>query len=212
MVISRIQRLVFFLLIPVWLFAAESYPFKKNAHRLTQTDPLGTIQRFLQQDQSSQHRDTLKIMALRAEFVEDNLATTTGNGKFDLSDTSGYQIDRPPHNRTYFLHQLMALKNYFKTVSNGNLILEYKVWPSGETDAYPLPENMVYYSGEEDTTKQKIRWCELVRDAVAEAERQDAPDFSAYDVFLIFHAGVGADIPFDFDTDTVRHSIRVCRF
>lgn len=202
MINTRMQRLLFFFLIPAVLLANSFEPmtFKPVAHPLTRTDPLGTIQRFLEQQRSERTVDTLKIMALRAEFVEDDLETTTGNGKFYLADTLDYIIDPPPHNRTYFSHQLLALHNYFKTVSNGRLILEYTVFPLQDTAAYQLPENMVYYSGEEDTTKQKQRWCELVRDVVDAAREKDSPDFSQYDVFMVFHAGVGADISFDFDT------------
>ncbi|MGQ9855100.1 MAG: hypothetical protein ACUVTG_17070, partial [Candidatus Oleimicrobiaceae bacterium] len=60
----------------------------------------------------------LHVLAVRAHFQHDELATTTGDGSFDLRSTAGVSIDPPPHNRTYFDHQLRALSNYYTTVSN----------------------------------------------------------------------------------------------
>jgi len=144
--------------------------------------------------------DTLRILALRAEFVSDNLATTTGDGKFDLSTTSTYKVDRPPHNRTYFQHQLKALHNYFNRVSIGRVVIQADVFPTDENRAYTLPQNMVYYSGQENEETKKIRWSELLRDALLVAEGEGGIDFKRYNSFFVFHAGVGSDFAFDFDT------------
>ena len=69
--------------------------FVNQAHSVTPlyasftgfSDPLGVFQKnpLAKSSGFSQQPDTLNILALRAEFVEDNLATTTGNGLFDLS-------------------------------------------------------------------------------------------------------------------------------
>ena len=167
---------------------------------ITDTDPLDVVHRYTSSITSIESSaDTVRVLALRAEFVKDDLQTTTGDGTFDLSNNSSYLIDRPPHNRTYFQHQLLALRNYFRTVSKGQLVIESDVLPFGENEAYQLSHNMVYYSGEEDEEKQKQRWAELLRDALTAAEENDDPDFDAYDVYIVFHAGVGADISLDFD-------------
>ncbi len=143
--------------------------------------------------------DTIKILALRAEFIVDDLATTNGNGRFDLSTSSGYVFDRPPHDSTYFQHQLLALANYFRRVSNGKVIIEGDVFPKGKTNAYQLSQNMVYYSGQENEELKKQRWAELLRDVLTVANTDPKPDFGKYDCFMIFHAGVGSDFAFDFD-------------
>ncbi|MDZ7370035.1 MAG: T9SS type A sorting domain-containing protein [candidate division KSB1 bacterium] len=131
--------------------------------------------------------------------MRDSLKTTTGDGTFDLSQSDEYLIDRPPHDRVYFEHQLLALRNYFYTVSNGKLVIESTVLPKGLTDSYALPHDMVYYSGEEDEQLQKQRWAELLRDAVTVAYQRDADVFSRFDALVIFHAGVGRDFAFDFN-------------
>ena len=136
---------------------------------------------------------------MRAEFVQDELATTTGDGKFDYSSDSDYIIDRPPHNKVYFQDQLLALSNYFKHISNGKLVLQADVFPEASEQAYLLNQNMVYYSGEEDEELKNTRWSELVRDVCEIAKEQDDLDFAKYDVFVVFHAGIGSDFAFDFD-------------
>ena len=139
------------------------------------------------------------ILAVRVEFQPDQVATTTGDGLFDLSSETEYAFDPPPHNRTYFDHQMKALAHYFDRVSNGALNLTYDVYPIEEEAAYSLPHDMVYYSGEDDEELQEKRWTELVRDALEAANVEGGPDFSLYDYFIVFHAGVGSDFAFDFD-------------
>ncbi len=165
------------------------------------TDPLGVLQNYSSATMagSSQQPDTLHFLALRVEFVKDELATTTGDGQFDMSVDNDYLIDKPPHNRTYFQRQLLALSNYFFKVSNSKLVLQSKVLPEDETGVYRLNENMVYYSGQESEELKQQRWAELLRDVVLLAKEQDNPDFSQYDAVIIFHAGVGSDFAFDFD-------------
>lgn len=143
--------------------------------------------------------DTLRILALRAEFVSDNVATTTGNGRFDLTSESAYIFDPPPHDRTYFQRQLIALSNYFRKVSGGKVNLVADVFPPGENAAYQLSNDMVYYSGQENESLKKQRWAELLRDALEATENTDKPDLQKYDCFIVFHAGVGSDFAFDFD-------------
>ncbi len=182
----------------VFIFAADAPVRKPITSSLTKTDPLGVLSTFMSGHVVDAEPVEVNILALRAQFVEDSLKTTTGNGLFDLSNDSDYIIDRPPHNKTYFEHQLLALKNYFHTVSKGKLILNYQVYPPAEDAAYTMPHNMVYYSGEEDEERQKLRWAELLRDAV-QAAKADNPTFENFDAFIVFHAGVGNDFAFDFN-------------
>lgn len=166
------------------------------------SDPLNVAQVYLNGESSAgTEPDTVRVMALRLQFSLDSLKTTTGDGHFDLSNESQFVIDPPPHNKSYFEQQLLALRNYFFAASNGKLVIEYTVFPPADDDAYQAANNMVYYSGEEDEAKQKLRWAELLQEAVNAAARQDKPDFSRFDAFVVFHAGVGKDFAFDF-TDT----------
>lgn len=178
---------------------AKELRFTAAGSRLTVEDPLNVVTNYSTDRRlRSETTDTVRILALRVQFVKDSLKTTTGDGLFDLSSSSEYIIDRPPHDKLYFEHQLLALRNYFSAVSNGKLVLETQVLPSGNTDAYELTQNMVYYSGEEDAQKQKQRWAELLRDAVLAARAQNDPQFSRYAAVIVFHAGVGRDFAFDF--------------
>lgn len=174
---------------------------KPIIHQTSTSNMLGTMSRFLGDPNHSiaTNADSIRILALRVEFQEDNVATTTGNGLFDLSSSSEYIIDRPPHNRAYFRYQMIALENYFYRVSKGHVKLSSDVYPLDNDRAYQLPYDMVHYSGREDEELQKQGWAELLRDAVTIAAANDDIDFSSYHSFFVFHAGVGADISFDFD-------------
>ena len=148
----------------------------------------------------SQTDTTFRILALRVEFVADQVATTTGSGRFDYGAETTYALDRPPHNRTYFQHQLLGLGNYFARVSGGRVRLSADVFPTAESETYQLPHDMVYYSGQEDETRQQQRWAELLRDALQLAAAGGEIDFSHYAHLIVFHAGVGQDFAFDFDS------------
>ncbi|MBC7187424.1 MAG: T9SS type A sorting domain-containing protein [Calditrichaeota bacterium] len=141
----------------------------------------------------------LRILVLRAQFQRDELATTTGDGTFDLRTASEVAIDPPPHNRTYFDNQLRALAHYYRTVSNGKLTLSWEVWPQGEEESYQLPREMKYYSGSGEAATKETGWAHLLADAVQAADSADAIDFSQFDCLMVFHAGVGADFELDLD-------------
>ncbi|MBN2089960.1 VCBS repeat-containing protein [candidate division KSB1 bacterium] len=147
----------------------------------------------------------LKVLAIRVEFVEDKRTTTTGTGKFDLSQPKEIVIDPPPHNRTYFEAQLLAAANYFKRVSKGKLLLKGvdspvggDIFPRELNKAYQLPQEMAYYGTDDNSLRDK-RLAELFRDALLSAEQSDQINFSAYNCCVVFHAGVGGDFAFDFD-------------
>ncbi|HFE64159.1 MAG TPA: hypothetical protein ENK14_07070, partial [Caldithrix sp.] len=144
--------------------------------------------------------DTIRVLGIRVEFQEDDATTTTGNGKFDLSQPSGdFQIDPPPHNRSYFQDHFLFLKNYFKRVSRGQLIVEGEVFPPEEDRAYLLPSPMGTYNP--NTTPELINTglAHLLRDALMAADSANEIDFSRYRSFVVFHAGVGKDVDLGFD-------------
>ncbi|MFQ5628073.1 MAG: T9SS type A sorting domain-containing protein [bacterium] len=142
--------------------------------------------------------DTLSILAIRAEFVADTLDLTTGDGKFVLTPPDEPTIDPPPHDKNYFEAQLQALSNYYRTVSNNKFVLSFEVYPQQTEAAYQLPNNMLYYAPDDEQLTDS-RLAELFRDAFHAADQQDAITFSDFDSFVLFHAGVGNDVGFDFD-------------
>ena len=94
-----------------------------------------------------------KIAAIRVSFQEDDSPGTTGNGFFllelDTKNCGEYTLDRPPHNKSYFMAQLKAVDSYFQNVSNGQFgfdIDNSMVFPDGDIESYQLDTTMNYYN------------------------------------------------------------------
>ena len=144
-------------------------------------------------NQKTDSDNTLKIVAIMVNFAEDKDGTTSGNGKFGsiYSDDYGTSILDPlPHNYEYFEAHLRFVKNYFSKVSGGKLQVEYTIL----ADTFSVSKTMRNYSpdpGSDDFTSL----ADFSKEAWTKADQMYPTfDFSAYDVFLVFHAGVGRDI------------------
>lgn len=147
--------------------------------------------------------DVWHILALRVEFPkeEPDHPTTTGDGTFDLRsleesrDTYVLPYDTPPHDRRYFEFHLQALANYYRAVSDGQMVISFDVFPRADRSSYRLPRDMVYYGSGRTPDIQDRRLVELFRDAMVTADTTegDALHFSDYDSFLVIHAGVGKE-------------------
>ncbi|MBN1351787.1 T9SS type A sorting domain-containing protein [candidate division KSB1 bacterium] len=207
-------RYLFILLLPATLASSASpkAQLQLKSSGVSEQDLLGAktalfaspLNRALAQSTLSQSK-TLNVMAIRVEFQEDSKSTTTGNGKFDLNRSSELAIDPTPHNRRYFESQLQALSNYFKSVSNDKLIITGfdsqwgDIYPVDSDRAYQLPHDISYYGPDEDPALKDKRLAELFRDAFSAADAANEIEFSRYQCFIIFHAGVGADFIIDYD-------------
>lgn len=146
--------------------------------------------------------DSLKICAIRVEFAEDQNSLTTGNGKFvlDNTDITPFTVDPPPHNRSYFNDQIIAVRNYFLKASNRNFYVDGTVFPKGQNNAYKLPKKMSFYSPNSlDETINDARLAQLFIDAVSAADSDPDINFSEFDLVTIFHAGVGRDVDVGYD-------------
>lgn len=148
-------------------------------------------------------RQDLNILCLKVEFVADDHAYTTGNGKMDLTGygtpEDGLYYD-PPHTGVYFERQMQFLGNYYKVNSFGNCNVTYTIKPDHNLASYQLPHDMLYYSGfvEYDeangfvyynTYAMEMGLVRILADAVAAADQDETVDFSSYDAIIIFHAG-----------------------
>lgn len=162
--------------------------------RLSAQSFVGKLNPFPKTNQSiSAADDTLKILAIMVNFQEDADGTTAGNGKFGTIYTQNYGsdiLDPLPHDKKYFESHLQFVKNYFAKVSKGQLNIEYTVLP----DTFSVSDRMRNYSpapGSDD-------FAPIANFSVEAWTKADQlyPGFafSDYDVFLIFHAGVGRDI------------------
>ena len=137
--------------------------------------------------------DTIKILAVMVSFQEDLDGTTFGNGKFGSIYSEDYGndiLDPLPHDQSYFESHLQFVQNYFEKVSKNNLHIVFTVLP----DTFSVSQRMREYSpspGSEDFTP--------IADFSVEAwtladEIYPDTNFSNYDLFTIFHAGVGRDV------------------
>jgi M6 family metalloprotease-like protein len=141
-----------------------------------------------------------RILALRVDFPLEapDALSTTGTGSFDLRNfdqaQDDYQLpyDIPPHDRTYFENHLQALASYYRTVSDGEIEIDFAVFPQEANLAYTLPQSALLYGNGRTTEEIEDNWVQLFEDAVrlAEADPQ-GPSFDQFNSFLIFHAGVG---------------------
>ncbi len=133
--------------------------------------------------------ETVKVLAVMVEFVEDNDERTTGNGKFDLSAPDSI-IDSPPRDKKYFEDHLLFLKNYWFKATNGRIIIQYNVLDS----VFQLPNQMKHYSPpKKSTTFSEIGY--LINDTwrIVDSLYPNFP-FEDYNAFIIFHAGAGRDV------------------
>lgn len=137
--------------------------------------------------------DTLKILGIMVNFQEDRDAATFGNGKFGSIYSQNYGssiLDPLPHDRNYFESHLEFVKNYFTKVSDNKLTVDYFILP----DTFSVSQTMRNYS----PAPKSNDFAPLgnFSQEVWSIANQLYPtfDFSEYDLFIIFHAGVGRDI------------------
>ena len=133
--------------------------------------------------------DTVDILAVMVQFQIDADSRTSGNGQFVLSAPSDSIIDAPPRNRQYFEDHLTFVANYYRKASKGKVIIHFSVVDS----TYTLPWVMSVYSPPRNGPYDVVG--NLARDAWQMVDASGrVPDFSAYDCFIVFHAGVGRDV------------------
>ncbi|HUT63832.1 MAG TPA: hypothetical protein VMZ04_07735, partial [Anaerolineae bacterium] len=107
------------------------------------------------------------ILAIRVDFPyeEPDHETTSGRGEFDLrnyydENNPGvreqyyHPWDIPPHNKRYFENHLKALRNYWYTVSEGQVSISYEVLPSDSVSAYTMSKTFYRYGN--GRTKEQI--------------------------------------------------------
>ncbi|MFH1567084.1 MAG: hypothetical protein ABIL09_03725 [Gemmatimonadota bacterium] len=88
-----------------------------------------------------------RILALRVDFPAESPdePTTSGTGGFDLRPLAEalssytYPYDTPPHDRAFYEQHLQALARYYDTVSEGQVGIEFGVFPQANDGAYRLP-------------------------------------------------------------------------
>jgi M6 family metalloprotease-like protein len=76
--------------------------------------------------------ETLNVAIIRIDFLHDRGgAASSGDGRFDLTNpgAAAPAIDRPPHDRRFYLKHLEALRRYYRAQSYGKVEIAGDVWP-----------------------------------------------------------------------------------
>ena len=169
--------------------------------------------------------DTIRIAIFRVEYENDTAGdATTGEGRFILEDDGSWFVDAPPHDSTYFHTHMEVLRRYYLAQSYGRLYIEWEIFPkSKNAGEYRLADTQDYLPGGDPAGWDlEVRIDGLIRlctDALTLVDTVDGGvDFSAYEGYMIIHAGpdlqtdINGDSPGDTpsfflaygDEDTVR--------
>jgi M6 family metalloprotease-like protein len=135
--------------------------------------------------------DTVKILVAMVEFQADQDAATEGNGKFGTIYSQNYGtniLDPLPHDQNYFQSHLEFVKNYFAKVSNGKLVVIYNVLPVVIT----VSQQMENYSTSNSNFTPLANFCQEVWSKADSV--YPGFNFNNYNLFTIFHAGVGQEV------------------
>ncbi len=135
----------------------------------------------------------IKILAVMAEFQQDTDQNTFGNGKFGSIYSKNYGdtiLDPLPFDKQYFENHLLFAKNYFNKVSKGKLSIDYTVLP----EVITLNETMRNYSPTPQSPNDLTPLGKFSQEVWNKISQQNSNfDFSSYDLFIVFHAGVGKE-------------------
>ena len=132
---------------------------------------------------------------------------TSGLGKFVLNDLllnynsetftsrcDGIIIDNFPHDANYFSNQILAVKNYYNSISNGLIDFDFQVIDS----VYTVSEHMENYSYSDQTLgglfSESLNLAKGDIESYLALNNIDVNDV----LFVVFHAGLGQDfsVPF----------------
>ena len=138
-------------------------------------------------------QDTVKILAVMVDFQEDNDAATFGIGKFGTIYSKDYGtkiLDPLPHNKEYFESHLLFVKNYFDKISKGKQAVTFTVLP----DIFSVSKTMRNYSPPSNSN-DFLPLADFTSEVWTIVDQlYPGFNFSDYNLFAIFHEGVGRDI------------------
>jgi M6 family metalloprotease-like protein len=152
--------------------------------------------------------DTIHIAFIRIDYRHDRGGDlSSGNGRFDLSgpDTTRAPIDRPPHNRAFYLSHLEALRRYYDAQSYGRVVIVGDVWPRTPDGAYSLNDMAdfgpwVFSQEIYGAAVDYFRAAFFAADSQSSTLYADRIPWDDYDRFMLIHAG--ADFQSDLRQDS----------
>ncbi|MBI2419335.1 MAG: T9SS type A sorting domain-containing protein [Ignavibacteriales bacterium] len=138
-------------------------------------------------------QQSVKILTVRVEFQPDKDGVTVGDGTFSSIYTKDWGkriLDPLPHDAVYFENHLLFAKNYFAKVSGGQFNVDYTVIPVVIT----LNKTMKNYSPPINSNDFSPI-AEMMQEVWAKVDSaMPNLDFTQFNLFTIFHAGVGRDV------------------
>lgn len=131
--------------------------------------------------------DTVNILAVMVQFQTDTDDRSSGNGQFDLGISTTPIIDAPPHDSSFFADHFTFAQNYFRKASNGKQHIRATVLGNVIT----LPKQMKEYA----PISGNLPLARMVEEVWKRADTLNPGfPFASYDLFVVFHAGVGKDV------------------
>jgi M6 family metalloprotease-like protein len=161
--------------------------------------------------------DTVRIAFIRIDFLADReVDRSSGDGRFDLTPTDTIQpaIDRPPHNRDFYLAHLEALRRYYDAESYGRVVVEGEVWPRQQDLAYSVSDMADFgpWKFSPDIYRAAVhmfRTMMFAADSQSIHVFQERIPWDDYDRFMVIHAGsdfqsdIRQDSPLDIPSFTL---------
>ena len=152
-------------------------------------------------------QDTIRIALLRIDFSNDRGGSaSSGTGRFNLdpADTLANPVDRPPHNRDFYVAHAEALSRYYDVQTYGRVRVEVDVWPAERDSAYHLPDMADlgpwrFGSSIFQAAVNMMRACFFAADSQSITKADRVP-WAKYDRFVIVHAG--SDLQSDLRADS----------
>lgn len=164
------------------LLCIQMLSAQKLSHPLHAESPVRSVR-----SAASVFPDTVKVLAILVQFQTDNDSRTSGNGQFDLTSTNERIIDAPPHDSAYVADHFIFAQNYFSKSSNGKQHVSATVLGKVIT----LKKQMKEYA----PVSSNLPLANMITEAWRAADSlYPGFPFERYELFAIFHAGVGRDI------------------
>jgi M6 family metalloprotease-like protein len=152
--------------------------------------------------------DTIHIAILRIDYLHDRGGPlSSGDGHFDLSgpDTTVLPVDRPPHNRAFYLAHLEAMRRYWDAQSYGRVVVVGDVWPRTQDGAYSLDDMgdfgpWAFSQSIYPVAVDYFRAAFFAADSQSIVRYNDRIPWDSFDRFMIIHAG--SDLQSDLKQDS----------
>lgn len=159
--------------------------------------------------------DTIEVHVFLVQFAKENpdVSGTTGNGTFGSDSGIAYALEpasnRAKKPREHFQAMFEFQKRYWDDVSHGRIVLEFRIFPTGDSLFYNLDRSLSWYSpaqaaegeksGSFDSTRT-TRFLEFVSDAARKAAKDPSGPFAQakpttstrHRAHLLLHAGANA--------------------